>query len=125
MKTRSLEAVKLIIADRYFAVLVGIMLLIAVVYCIWVGVTVQPTELQVVNHYTAFGITNFYRNQWYYLHSIIAFCLLVAAAHLLLANKLYEIKNRTFALGFIWLGIVVLLISVVWTQSILEVASLS
>ena len=125
MKTRSLELLKQILADRYFAVLISVMLLIALVYCIWIGATVEPTELQVVNHYTAFGITNFYRNQWYYLLSFIAFGLLVAAAHLLLAVKLYTIKNRTFALGFIWLGIVVLLISAVWTQAILEVASLS
>lgn len=125
MKTRSLEIFKQIIADRYFAVLIGVLILLTAIYCIWVGSTVEPTELQVVNHYTAFGITNFYRNQWYYLLSFIAFGILVAAAHVLLAVKLYTIKNRTFALGFVWLGIVVLIITAVLTQSILEVASLS
>ncbi|MCY1540952.1 hypothetical protein D9M68_766200 [compost metagenome] len=125
MKLRTLEAVKIILADRTVAILLGAFLLLVIAFCISVAVSLRPNELQVVTHYTAFGITNFYRDKWYYFLSFIAFGGIVGAVHACVVAKLYQEKDRSFAIGFAWLGIVTVLIAWVLTHSILQVASLS
>lgn len=125
MKTRTLEAFKLIIVDRYLVTLLAAFLLLAVAFCISVAISLNPSELQVVTHYTAFGITNFYRDKWYYFLIFIVFGLIVGVTHVCIIAKLYKEKSRGFAIGFAWLSIVLILIAFVLTHSILRVASLS
>lgn len=125
MKLRTLEAFKLITGDRAVTTLLVAFLLLVVGFCISVAVSLHPSELQVVTHYTAFGITNFYRDKWYYFLTFIAFGVVVGVAHTCAVAKLYKEKDRSFAIGFAWLGIVTILIAWVLAQSILQVASLS
>ncbi|MNH50510.1 hypothetical protein D3C73_21320 [compost metagenome] len=125
MKLRTLEVVKVILADRAVATLLGVFLLLVIAFCISVATSLHPSELQVVTHYTAFGITNFYRDKWYYFLSFIVFGVVIGVIHTCVVAKLYKEKDRSFAIGFAWLGIVTILIAWVLTQSILQVASLS
>lgn len=125
MKLRTLEAFKLIIADRVALILLGVFMLLVVAFCISIAVSLHPSELQVVTHYTAFGITNFYRDKWFYFLTFIVFGVMVGVVHAGLVAKLYKTKDRSFAIGFTWLSIVMVLIAWVLTQSVLQVASLS
>lgn len=125
MKLRTLEAFKLIIADRVALVLLGAFLLLVVAFCISIAVSLHPSELQVVTHYTAFGITNFYRDKWFYFLTFIVFGVMVGVIHAGVVAKLYRAKDRSFALGFTWLSIVMVLIAWVLAHSVLQVASLS
>ncbi|MFZ2836025.1 hypothetical protein D3C85_423420 [compost metagenome] len=125
MKLRTLDAVKLILADRVVAILLGAFLLLVVAFCISIAVSLRPSELQVVTHYTAFGITNFYRDKWFYFLNFIAFGVVVGVLHACVVAKLYKEKDRSFAIGFTWLGIVTVLIAWVLAHSVLQVASLS
>lgn len=125
MKLQTLEAVKLILADRVVAALLGGFLLLTVAFCISIAVSLHPSELQVVTHYTAFGITNFYRDKWYYFLNFIVFGGIVGVVHACVVAKLYKEKDRSFAIGFAWLGIVTILIAWVLVHSVLQVASLS
>lgn len=125
MKLRTLEAFKLIIADRVALILLGVFMLLVVAFCISIAVSLHPSELQVVTHYTAFGITNFYRDKWFYFLTFIVFGVMVGIVHAGLVAKLYKIKDRSFAIGFTWLSIVMVLIAWVLTHSVLQVASLS
>lgn len=125
MKLRTLEAVRFILADRVVATLIGAFLLLVIAFCISVAVSLHPSDLQVVTHYTAFGITNFYRDKWYYFLTFIAFGGIIGVVHACVIAKLYKEKDRSFAIGFAWLSIVTVLIAWVLTHSILQVASLS
>ncbi len=125
MKLRTLEAAKLILGDRAVATLLAVFLLLVAAFCISVSVSLHPSELQVVTHYTAFGITNFYRDKWYYFLAFIVFGVVIGVVHACVVAKLYKEKDRSFAIGFAWLSIVTVLIAWVLTHSVLQVASLS
>jgi len=46
-------------------VMIVVLVLMGLAYCIYVGVSLRPSDLQVAVHYTAFGPTGFYREKWY------------------------------------------------------------
>lgn len=124
MKTQLLESFKQVVADRMvlalFAGLIGLALLLVA----YVAVAIEPSDVQIVTHYTAFGPTNFYRDRWFYLLSFAGFSLLLAALHSVIGLKLYREKGRDFTVAFLWLSIGLLLIGFVIAHSILSVASL-
>jgi len=124
MKTNLLTAIKLVAADRLMAVLTIMMILAALAYCVFVAVSLQPSDLQVAVHYTAFGETSFYREKWYYLLSFVAFGLIVAVIHTALILKLYTLEQRQLAVLFAWLSILIIIIATAITQSVLKVAFL-
>lgn len=125
MKSRTLEVFKLIVTDRPMATLLGAFLLLVAAFCVSVAVSLHPSELQIVTHYTAFGITNFYRDKWYYFLTFIFFGGVAGIVHTCIVAKLYKEKDRSFAIGFAWLGIVMILVAWVLVHSVLKVASLS
>ncbi|MFI5212341.1 MAG: hypothetical protein ACHQTE_00055 [Candidatus Saccharimonadales bacterium] len=123
MKDNIITSLKLVLADRLITVLLAIFVLSCVAYCIYVGVSLHPNDLQIAVHYTAFGSTNFYRQKWYYLLSFIAFGIILAVVHSTLTVKLYVQQRRQIALVFIWLSLFMVIIAWLLTQSILKVAS--
>lgn len=124
MKENIITALKLIIVDRLVTVLLGSFILLCLAYCLYVGLSLRPSDLQVAVHYTSFGETNFYRAKWYYLLSFIVFGLGLAAFHTILAIKLYVQERRQIALAFIGLSFLLLLIAWIMTRSVLRVAFL-
>lgn len=124
MKTNIITALKLIIADRLVtALLIGFVAACGL-YCLYVGISLHPSDLQVAVHYTSFGETNFYREKWYYLLSFVAFGLFFMVIHGALAVKLYVQERRQLALTFIGLSFLLLLIAWIMTRSVLKVAFL-
>ena len=124
MKENIITALKLIIVDRLVTVLLGSFILLCLAYCLYVGLSLRPSDLQVAVHYTSFGETNFYRAKWYYLLSFIVFGLGLAAFHTILTIKLYVQERRQIALAFIGLSFLLLLIAWIMTRSVLKVAFL-
>lgn len=124
MKENIITALKLIVVDRLIVVLLGSFVLLCLAYCLYVGLSLRPSDLQVAVHYTSFGETNFYRAKWYYLLSFIVFGLGLGAFHTILAIKLYVQERRQIALAFIGLSFLLLLIAWIMTRSILKVAFL-
>jgi hypothetical protein len=124
MKATITTSLKTILSDRLLTVLMILLVLVCVAYCIYVGVSLRPSDLQVAAHYTTYGETNFYRAKWYYLLSFIAFGLIIAVAHTTLATKIYLQGRRHIALLF--LGLSFLLVMIAWfiTWSILKIAFL-
>lgn len=119
------DNLKLILADRgYLAAIVallGVTLLIVII-----GVAnIRPSELQVPVRYTSYGITNFYRDKWYYLITLVVFALAVTAMHGLISFKLYAVKGRGLAVSFIWLSAIMLVIAAVFMYAIFRVVALS
>lgn len=125
MKLEITTIFKTIIRDRYLAVLLSVFLLECLIVLLYIGLTVHPSELQVVVHYTSFGNTNFYRDKWYYLLSFGGFIIFVAALHLGLMYRLLQTKGRPLAIAFTWLGMLIVLIAAALFYQVLKIASLS
>jgi hypothetical protein len=100
------------------------MIVAALAYCIYVAVSLQPSDLQVAVHYTAFGGTSFYREKWYYLTSFIVFGLIIATVHTALILKLYTQERRQMAILFGWLSLLIIVIAWIVTSSVLGIAFL-
>ena len=125
MKNQILSAVHTIARDRNLATLLGIFLLLCIGLLIFIGVSTQPSELQVVVHYTSYGTTNFYRDKWYYLIAFAVFVVIMATIHCILTYKLLQSKGRSFAVTFVWLGFILLAVSATLFYQVLKIASLS
>jgi hypothetical protein len=85
---------------------------------------IRVSELQVPVRYSSFGITNFYREQWFYQLAFMAYGLLVYVFHALLGLKLLQKKGHNFAVAFQWLTVLMLVITVITVSAIFQVADL-
>lgn len=99
------------------AVLVAILLIMG-------AFQIRPSEVQVPVRYTSFGITNFYRHQWFYQIAFLFFGLLVYVMHTMMSLKLYQKKSHEFAVAFQWLTVGILLMTLVTVGAIFKVADL-
>lgn len=88
-------------------------------------VYIRPSDLQVPVRYSAYGITNFYRDKWYYEIILVLFGFVLAGLHLAITVRLFQAKGREMALAFLWLSAGILAITVTLLLAILQVASLS
>jgi hypothetical protein len=104
MKTIIKESLKQLIADRRLLVLISAMLLLALTSAIIIWLSIHSSEKQLVSHYSRFGV-GYYTDQWFYLYVFVAFELIVAALHSIVATKLLIVRGRSIAVTFAWLGI--------------------
>lgn len=118
-------SMKQMVGDRAFWVAWVAIALVIIVIIVIGTIYIRPSDLQVPVRYSGFGITHFYRDKWYYEIAFIVFAMIVAVLHTLISAKLLETKGRQFALGFLWLTVVILAISTVFILAILRVAALS
>jgi hypothetical protein len=117
------QSLKELITNRYLTTLAVVTVVLALGLLIYISVAVRPSELQLVTHYTAFGVTHFYRSQWFYLLTFGLFGILVAFFHTALATKLYVAKGHPLALMVAWMGIGVIIFAWVISISIINVWS--
>ncbi|OYX42065.1 hypothetical protein B7Y94_04165 [Candidatus Saccharibacteria bacterium 32-49-12] len=123
MLNKITTSLKQLFTNRYLTTLAIVMILLALANLIYIVLTVQPSELQLVAHYTAFGITNLYRDQWIYLWGFGLFGLLVAFFHIGLSIKVYIAKGHPLALMIAWLGIAIIVFAWIMAFSIINVWS--
>jgi len=115
MKKIIKDSLDLLLADRYLLTLSGALALLAISFAIYIALNVHPSELQLVSHCSAFGVTHLYRDQWYYLLTFGIFGLFAAALHIIIAVKLLTIKGHSLAILFAWLGIAIVILA--WTTA--------
>jgi len=123
LRTNITRSFKELITNRYLTVLAIITVVLMALFIAYILIAVRPSELQLVTHYTAYGVTHLYRNQWFYLLSFGAFAILVAFLHISLAIKLYITKGHPLAIMFAWMGIGILIFAWVTSFSIINVWS--
>lgn len=117
------EAFSKALRDRSFVILALLITALVVVIIILGAVNIRPSDLQVPTRYSAFGITNIYRDKWYYAITFILFALTLAGLHGLVTLKLYAAKGRDMALAFLWLTLVMMLITASTVFAILRLIS--
>jgi hypothetical protein len=123
LKNSLIHSFKELITNRYLTVLSGIVVLLAVAFVIYIFIAVRPSELQLVTHYTAYGVTHLYRDQWFYLWSFAGFAVLVAIFHVALSIKLYITKGHPLAIALAWIGVGIILFAWITALSIINVWS--
>lgn len=121
LKNTILTSLQEVFKDRYVTILCGVMLALMVAFIIYIFATVRPSELQLVTHYTAFGVTHLYRDQWFYLLSFAGFGLLVGLLQVAVTVKAHVVKGRSLSLFFAWLGIGTLLFAWLTAAAIINV----
>ncbi len=117
------QSFKELITNRYLTVLTVITVLLALSFVTYILLNVRPSELQLVTHYTAFGVTHLYRDQWYYLFTFGGLALLAAFFHISIAIKIFITKGHPLAIMFAWVGIGVILFAWATAASIINVWS--
>lgn len=117
------QSFKELITNRYLTVLTVITLLLALAFITYILLNVHHSDLQLVTHYTAYGVTHLYRDQWYYLFAFGGFALLVAVLHIFIAIKIYVTKGHPLAIMFAWMGIGIIVFAWVTAFSIINVWS--
>lgn len=120
MKEIVKDSLKRLVADRYMLWLSSFMALLAICFAIVIALFIHPSELQLVSHYSAFGITHLYRDQWFYLLVFVAFELIVAVLHISISTKLLIIKGRPLAVMFAWFGIAIEVLGFVTALSVIN-----
>jgi hypothetical protein len=125
LKNTIITSFKELTTNRYLTVLSGVLVVLAFGFILYIFLAVRPSELQQVTHYTAFGVTHLYRDQWFYLLSFAGFALLAAFLHITIAIKLYITKGHPLAIMFAWLGIGIIIfawLTSIWLINILKFA---
>lgn len=117
-------AFKQALADRGFLVAWIVTLVVFLAIIVLCIIEIRPSDLQVPIRYSAFGITNIYRAQWYHELAFAGFATVVTAVHTLVAVRLYSLKNRDIARAFLWLTSVVLAIAFFIFLAIFSVISI-
>jgi hypothetical protein len=124
MKKIIKESLLQLIKDRYLLVLVVLMILTALVASILIGLSIHSSERQLVSHYSAFGITHFYFDKWYYSFVFVAFELIAAALQSIVSVKLLITKGHPMAIMFAWIGIGIVLVGYATASTILGLQTL-
>ena len=123
LKTNFIQSIKELVTNRYLTTLSIALVFLTVAFVVYIALTVRPSDLQLVTHYTAFGVTHLYRDQWFYLLSFIGFAVLSTFIHISLAIKIYITKGHPLAIMFLWLGVGVILFAWITAISIINVWS--
>jgi hypothetical protein len=121
MKEIILKSLKELINDRYLLILISVLILMSILFAINIGLSIHPSELQLVSHYSAFGVTHLYRDQWFYLLVFVAFEPIVALLDAIIAIKIFVIKGRSLAAMFVWLGIGTVFLGWITVSAVLNV----
>jgi hypothetical protein len=101
------------------------MVILVIVIIVLGFIYIHPSDLQLTVRYSSFGITNFFRDKWYYLISFVGFALLLLVMHTGISLRLLSAKGRTFALAFLWMSVAMLVITTVTIFALFKVVSLS
>ncbi len=122
MKTNFISFIRPALKDRRILLIFAILAMISIVYTIYVGLYIHPTELQVAAHYTAYGETHFYRDQWYTLISLITLGLIVPIVHIGIVARLFNDGLRSFAIAFGYYSIGFVGLMLIYARSVLSIA---
>lgn len=110
MKEIIKDSFKKLMADRYLLTLVITMFVFALSCAIIIGFNVHPRDLRLPSHYSAYGITHFYFDQWFYLLVFIFFGFIAAVLHSAIAVKLLIVKGHSLAVMYAWAGLAIILL---------------
>jgi hypothetical protein len=120
MKEIVKDSFKKLVADRYLLMLISALLLLALVFAVVIGLSIHPSEMQLISHYSSFGVSHYYRDQWFYLLVFVAFELIAASLHAVISTKLLVLKGRSLAIMFAWYGVAIIILGNVTALAVIN-----
>lgn len=124
MRQITKKDIKHAFGDRWWLGLVMANIFLGVIVMLVIGFGIEPKETQVITHYSSFGLTGFYRSQWYTLWGYALLELIVVVAHGVLSLKLLHLDRRDLALALLWGTLGVSLLVLLFALSIIRIAAL-
>jgi len=121
MNTVIKESLKQLVANRHLLLVISLLFILAITFSVIIGLSIHPSELQLVSHYSAFGLTHLYRDQWFYLLVFVAFELIVVVLHSILSIKILVVKDCSLAIAIAWFGIGIVILGFVMAMAVLNV----
>lgn len=124
MRQISKKDIRSALRDRWWFGLVLLNIVVAVAVILTIAVTIQPKETQVINHYSSFGVTGFYRNYWYYLWGYALLEIIILVSHTFVSLKLRQLDRRDLSLALLWSTVGISVIVMIFASSIIKIAAL-
>jgi hypothetical protein len=112
-----------LLEDRGMFSLYVAILILSTASIAYVILSVKPSELQLVSHYTAFGSTHLYRSFWFNQESFVTMIASVAILHILIAQMMFEKVSKPIAQIVAWTGIVIILFVLINASLVINVWS--
>jgi hypothetical protein len=119
------ETITLALKDRLLLIVMLVGMGLALVLIASSLLQIRPSDVQIPVRYSAYGVTNLYRDQWFYLISFVGAGVLFFVANPLITLKLLQEKGREFALTFSAVTILITLIASLLTLAVFRVVSIS
>lgn len=119
------HTITLAVKDRLLLIMILLGGLLALVLIANSLFYIRPSDVQVPVRYSAYGVTNLYRDQWFYLMSFVGAGLLILLVHPLITLKLLQEKGREYAIGFAGMTILLGIIAVLLVSAVFRVVSIS
>lgn len=109
-----------IAASRSTLAVCIVLAVVAIVFVIVTSLSIHSSDVTIYNRYTAFGQTHFYKSYWQYQWLFVLFGVAAALFHIVLVAKLQRIDRRQTALFVGWLGVLLLMITLVYTLAVMS-----
>ena len=104
MKNHIFGAFKQLPKHKRLLWLLVVLAIFSLAVAVFIGMTIEPSELRIITHYTAYGSTHFYRDQWVYMISFIIFIVMVAILGVGVSLKLLRQDREVLALLYGWIS---------------------
>lgn len=118
------EDLRALISDRPLVISLLVMLGLCIGLAVYAFLSLKFSAVQLPIRYSDYGVTNTYRDKWYYLLSFPLFALLVAVLHTFIAAKL-KTKSHRLAVGFIIVSNIILAFGVIITIAVMHLVGIS
>lgn len=120
MKQHIVTHTKHIIGNRSLLISCLVLAVVALMGVIYMLISLHASDLKVVTHYSAFGLTHFYRDQWLYYVNFIVFVIAVAVFGIILSSKLAVKERPQLAVLYVWLSVIVICFMLINYTRLLE-----
>lgn len=104
----AISVIKNLSNDRGLFSIYLLMAIIVSINVIYIVLTVRPSELQLVSHYTAFGTTHLYRANWLDQTKTIFISITVLLFHIYFSQMSLEKISRPISKVISWAGVLIL-----------------
>lgn len=94
-----------LLAHRRLMTVLIILVIVAIVVAVYMAMTIEASDLRIITHYTAYGMTHFYRDSWVYLLSFVAFVILSTLFAIGICLKFLSHDREALAIWFGWTSI--------------------
>jgi hypothetical protein len=108
-------------SDRYIFIMSIVLFVLGIVSAISIGLSIIPSDIKIVSHYSAFGVSNYYTDNWLYLINFISFGAIVSLLHIIISVKLLIAKGHSISVMFIWSGVGMIMMGWVMFQHVMNV----